>query len=113
LEDKGGYLGISDSRAPGPGELWEGGPHHALTKRLNQDPKLNEALMAFALDDDNPLNIVVFSDRRGESIRISGHSWLEAEDVSELYAAPVYLEIVGRIGQQVKEVRRAFGGLTF
>ncbi len=115
LEDQGSYQRTRDGGSPpGPGELWEGGPHQTLTERLNRDPELNEALRAFTMGDDvTPSNITVFSDSWGESIRIRGQPWLKAGDLAEIYAAPVYLKIVNRIGQQVKVVRRIFGGLTF
>ncbi|MDH5792549.1 MAG: hypothetical protein OEZ44_10220 [Candidatus Bathyarchaeota archaeon] len=118
LEDQGGYKGYQrpcdGGLPPGPGELWEGGPHQTLTERLNQASELNEALRAFTVGDDiTPTNITVFSDSWGESIRIRGQLWLKAGDLAEIYAAPSYLKIVNRIGQHVKEVRRMFGGLTF
>jgi hypothetical protein len=115
LEDQGGYQRTRDGGSPpGPGELWEGGPHQTLTERLNRDPELNKVLRAFTVGDDvTPPNIAVFSDSWGESIRIRGQPWLKAGDLAETYAAPAYLKIVNRIGQHVKGVRRLFGGLTF
>jgi hypothetical protein len=115
LRDQRGYEKTRDGGSPpSPGELWEGGPHQTLTERLNRDIFLNEALRAFTLANDvNPLNITVFSDSWGESIRIRGQPWLKARDLAEIYTAPAYLKIVNHIGQHVKEVRRMFGGLTF
>ena len=115
LEDQGGYQRTRDGGSPpGPGELWEGGPHQTLTERLNRDPELNEALRALTVVDDiAPPNITVFSDSWGESIRIHGQPWLKEGGLAEIYAAPAYLKIVNRIGQHVKVVRRMFGGLTF
>jgi hypothetical protein len=115
MEDQGGYQRTRDGGSPpGPGELWEGGPHQTLTERLNRDSELNEALRAFTVGDTfTPLKITVFSDSWGESIRISGQPWLKAGDLAEIYTLPAYLKIVNRIGQHVKGVRRIFGGLTF
>lgn len=115
IEDRGGYQRTRDEGSPpSPGELWEGGPHQTLTERLNRDLELNEALKAFTVSDDvTQLNITIFSDRWGESIRIRGQLWSEAGDLAKIYAAPSFLKIVNRIGQHIKEVRRKFGGLTF
>ena len=118
LEGQDGYLGHQRPHdrglPPGPGELWDGGPHQTLTEKLNRDSEMNEALGAFTvLDEATPPNITVFSDSWGESIRIRGQPWLKAVDLAELYVAPAYLKIVNCIGKHVKEARRKFGGLTF
>ena len=99
---------------PGPGEIWEGGPHQALAERLNRDKELMGALESLKMgEEENPPIISVYSDGWGESIRIRGEPWLDLSDIPLSYAAPIYLEIVSGIGGHVKEVRRSFGGLTF
>lgn len=104
----------AESMPPGPGELWEGGPHQALTDRLNRDDGLRDSLLSFLgrLGKD-PLNITVASDAWGESVRICGDRWLAPRDLLSLYASPAYIDIAARIGLHIKDVRRNFGGLTF
>lgn len=99
---------------PSPGETWEGGPHQALAERLNQDTELMDALGSLKMgDEENPPIISIYSDGWGESIRIRGEPWVNLSDMTLSYAAPIYLEIVDKIGGHVKEVRRRYGGLTF
>lgn len=100
--------------SPSPGEIWEGGPHEALAERLNLDAELMDALGSLKMEDEeNPPIISIYSDGWGESIRIRGEPWVNLSDMTLSYAAPIYLEIVDKIGGHVKEVRRRYGGLTF
>jgi len=118
LEDRGEgrrfpYL-RSGGRTPGPGELWEEGPHQKLTEKLNGDAELMESLMNFVEGGKgDPLIISVFSDGWGASIRISGNLWLRTHELLAVYTSPAYLGIAERIGGHIKEVRRSFGGLAF
>ena len=99
---------------PGPGELWEGGPHQKLTEMLNQDPELVESLESFVERRRGRfLKLSIISDRWGASIRVRGNMWLESPDFLATYATPTYLGIVDKIGGHIKEVRRAFGGIAF
>ncbi len=104
----------AESVPPGPGELWEGGPHQTLTERLNGDDGLRDSLLSFlGRPGKDPLNLTVASDAWGESIRISGDRWLGPKDLLTTYASPSYIDIAARIGLHIKDVRRNFGGLTF
>ena len=104
----------SVGRTPGPGELWEGGPHQTLAERLNGDVELTGSILAFGEGwRGDPLAISVVSDGWGASIRIIGSLWVRAQEILETYASPAYLGIADRIGGHIKEVRRSFGGLTF
>ena len=59
------------------------------------------------------LKFTIFSDRWGESLRLSGNLWLEPVEMIGIYASKTYLEIVSEIFKHLKKVRRYFGGLTF
>lgn len=103
-----------DGAPPGPGEVWDGGPHHVLTGLLNGDGELMEGIRGFATrlgEVRKAFN--VFSDGWGESLRVSGGVWVKTEDVSKFYANPTYLEIVDGVLGHVRETRRRFGGLAF
>lgn len=104
----------AEALPPGPGELWDGGPHQRLTEALNQDAGLTESLESFVERGRGSfLSLSVLSDGWGESIRIRGSLWFEPRELSATYAAPPYLRIVDRIGGHIKDVRRIFGGISF
>jgi hypothetical protein len=118
--DRGGetsrinYQTETEGLLPGPGEVWEGGPHQKLTELLNHDSDLIESLRDFAKRGRGSLlSLSIVSDRGTESIRIIGSLWLRPQELLATYAAPAYLGIVNRIGGHIKEVRREFGGLAF
>ncbi len=98
---------------PGPGELWDGCPHEALVESLNGDGELMESVRSIIGERRGSLTMTVFTDRWGESIRIGGSLWLEAQALPTLYLGEAYVKAVSRIGERIKEVRRGFGGLTF
>lgn len=108
-----GYIRIAyDGLPPGPGEVWNGGPHQRLTKALNGDADLMGLLTAFG-GGEKSLNLSLASDRWGQSMRICGSLWVKTDELNQTYASPEYLRIVNKIAGHVKEVRRALGGLTF
>jgi len=99
---------------PGPGEVWEGGPHQKLTELLNNDTDLMESLKGFGERRKGFfLSLSIVSDRGAESIRIRCNLWLKSQELLATYANPDYLGIVNRIGGHIKEARREFGGLAF
>ena len=100
--------------SPGPGEVWEGGPHQKLTELLNNDADLMESLKGFGERKRGFfLSLSIVSDREAESIRIRCNLWIKSQELLATYASPAYLGIVNRIGGHIKEVRREFGGLAF
>jgi hypothetical protein len=102
------------STPPGPGEIWEGGPHQELRDGLNGDSELMASMLSFMSERKRrPLIVSVVSDPWDESMRICGDVWLEPRELRDSYISPVFLEIVSRIGGHVKDTRRKFGGLTF
>ena len=103
-----------DGLPPGPGEVWEGGPHQKLTELLNQDDSLINSLRDVNEKRRGPfLLLSVVSDVREESIRIIGNLWIKPQDLLATYATPTYFGIVEKIGKHIKEVRKEFGGLAF
>jgi hypothetical protein len=104
----------NEGRPPGPGELWEGGPHKSLTDLLNLDSELLESLQDFTnRGKGHFLRLHVSSDRWGESMRVGGSIWLRSEELQTTYVSPAYIEIVERILGHVKDVREGFGGLAY
>lgn len=103
-----------DGALPGPGEVWEGGPHQVLAGLLNGDEGLMDSVKALAVRHGivNPL-LNVFSDRWGESIRVSSGIWVKADDLTAVHASGLYLEAVNLVCGHLRETRRRFGGLTF
>jgi len=118
IGEEGGGQGYpylrTGGKPPGPGELWEGGPHQELTEKLNRDAELMESLRTFSEGRRGAhLMLSVITDGWGESIRVRGNLWLRDRELLAAYATPVYLGIAERICSQIKYVRRSFGGLTF
>ena len=114
-QDSQHYYSLStDGAPPGPGEVWEGGPHQVLTGLLNGDDELMDGVseLVTRLGDVNTV-FNVFSDWWGESLRVSGGFWVRAEKMATVYASPPYLRIVDHIFGHLRETRRRFGGLTF
>jgi hypothetical protein len=101
-------------RPLGPGEIWDGGPHHALLERLRVDEELtkeiSEILKAYR---EFPQALCIVTDRWGESLRISSGVWLSEVDLPRLYFNLSYLKIIQCICSHLRSVRREFGGLTF
>ena len=103
-----------DGAPPSPGEIWDDGPHHVLTGRLNEDIELMDGIREFATRLGKVRTVFnVFSDGWDESLRVSGGVWVRAEDVSTVYASPSYLKLVDGVFGHLRETRRRFGGLTF
>lgn len=99
---------------PRPGEVWEGGPHQVLTGLLNGDAELLDRIRGLVTRlGDTKTAFNVFSDRWGESLRVSGGFWVRAEEVLTVYASSSYLKIVDSVFGHLRETRRRFGGLTF
>jgi len=109
-----GYSLSTDGAPPGPGEVWDGGPHQVLAGLLNGDEELMDRVKALAVrhGDVNPL-FSVFSDRWGESLRVSGGPWVKAHGLAAAHTSEQYLEAVDRVCGHLRETRRRFGGLTF
>jgi hypothetical protein len=104
----------NEGRPPGPGELWEGGPHNKLTDLLNWDGELMDSLQDFTNRGGGRFLLLhVSSDRWGESMRVGGSIWLRSKELMTTYVSPVYIEIVERILGHVKDVRESFGGLAY
>jgi hypothetical protein len=100
--------------SPGPGEVWEGGPHQKLTELLNHDADIIDSIKGFGeRRRDFFLSLFIASDRKGESIRISTNLWLKPQELLATYATPDYLGMVNRIGRHIKGIRGEFGGLAF
>lgn len=108
-----GFYAPEEAISPGPGELWDGCPHEALAESLNGDGGLKESIKSIIHGRKGSLTLTVFSDRWGESIRIAGSLWLEAQALPLLYLGSSYVMAADRIGMHIKEVRRRFGGLAF
>lgn len=108
-----GFYAPDEAIPPGPGELWDGGPHEALTESLNRDEGLKASIKSIIQERKGSLTLTVFSDRWGESIRIGGSLWLEAQTLPALYLVSAYVRAADRIGMHIKGVRRRFGGLAF
>ncbi len=108
------YTLSADGAPPGPGEVWEGGPHQVLVGLLNGDEELMDGVRTLAsrLGDANAA-FNVFSDRWGESLRVSGGLWVKAHELAAVHASEQYLEAVDRVFGHLRETRRRFGGLTF
>jgi hypothetical protein len=113
-ESKPSYSLGADGAPPGPGEVWEGGPHQVLAGLLNGDDELMEMVGGLSArhGDMNPL-LNVFSDRWGESLRVSGGLWVRAHELATVHASEQYLKTVDRVFGHLRETRRRFGGLTF
>jgi hypothetical protein len=113
-ESKPYYSLGADGAPPGPGEVWEGGPHQVLAGLLNGDDELMERVRGLAArhGDVNPL-LEVFSDRWGESLRVSGGLWVRPHELATVHASEQYLEAVDSVCGHLRETRRRFGGLTF
>jgi hypothetical protein len=109
------YKALSAGGAPpGPGEVWEGGPHQVLTGLLNGDAELLNGIKELVTRlGDARMAFIVFSDGWGESLRVSGGFWVKIEKLSTVYASPRYLKIVDSVFGHLRETRRRFGGLTF
>jgi hypothetical protein len=102
---------LSAVRHPGPGEVWEGGPHDSLVGSLNGDGDLTEALLK--LEELSPFRLTIQTDGWGESIRICGDRWMRIEELGSLYLSPLYLMAADGVGRVIKETRGRFGGLSF
>ena len=104
----------ADGAPPGPGEVWEGGPHQVLVGLLNGDGELMDGVRTLAarLGDVDPF-FNVFSDSWGESLRISGGPWVRADELAATHASEQYLKAVDLVFGHLRETRRRFGGLTF
>jgi len=103
-----------DGAPPVPGEVWEGGPHQVLVGLLNGDDALMNGVRELATrlgDVDATFN--VFSDRGGESLRVSGGFWVKADELATAHASEQYLKIIDGVFGHLRETRRRFGGLTF
>ncbi len=99
---------------PRPGERWINGPHHTLVDKLNEDRDLQLKIVKYFKEKDVPkIKLTIFSDKWGESLRLSGNIWFKQEKMIDIYASQTYLEIVSKIFNHLKLVRRYFGGLTF
>ena len=104
----------TEGAPPSLGEVWSGGPHQVLTGLLNGDAELIEGVRGFVErigERGTALN--VYSDRWGESLRVSGGVWVSAEDLLTVYASPQYLKMVDCVCGHLRETRRRFGGITF
>jgi len=113
-ESKPNYsLGV-DGAPPSPGEVWERGPHKVLVGLLNGDDELMEMVRGLAArhGEVNPL-LKVFSDRWGESLRVSGGLWVRLHELEAVHASEQYLKTVDLVCGHLREIRRRFGGLTF
>ena len=108
-------LGVhAEGVPPGPGELWEEGPHQKLIEILNRDYKLVESIIRFVERRRGRfLLLSIISDIWGESVRVHGNLWLKSQEFLDTYVTPPYLWIVDRIGRHIKELRRDFGGIAF
>jgi hypothetical protein len=102
---------LSVARRPGPGEVWEGGPHGSLVGSLNVEGEVTEALLK--LEEPSPVCLTIQTDGWGESIRIRGDRWMRVEELRSLYLSPQYLKVADGVGRVIKETRRRFGGLSF
>jgi len=102
---------LSATKRPGPGEIWEGGPHGSLVGNLNGEGELTEALLK--LEEPSPLRLTIQTDGWGESIRIRGDRWMRVEELGALYLSPQYLKVADGVGRVIKETRGRFGGLSF
>jgi len=108
------YTLSAEGAPPSPGEVWEGGPHQFLTGLLNGDAELLNGIKELVTRlGDSKMAFNVFSDRWDESLRVSGGVWVNAEELSTVYASPRYLKIVDGVFRHLRETRRRFGGLTF
>jgi hypothetical protein len=108
------YTLNAEGAPPSPGEVWEGGPHQVLTGLLNEDDELLNGIKEHVTRlGDGKMAFNVFSDGWGESLRVSGGVWVNAEELSTVYASPPYLKIVDGVFGHLRETRRRFGGLTF
>ena len=108
------YSLSTDGAPPGPGEVWEDGPHQVLAGLLNEDEALMHDVreLATKLGDVNAV-FNVFSDQWGESLRVSGGFWVKADELETAHASEQYLKIVDGVFGHLRETRRRFGGLTF
>lgn len=97
---------------PKPGEVWENGPHQTLTQSLNNDRDLKEKIRNLLINKDE-MRLEIFSDGWGESIRLTGGLWLDHPDFIETYISEEYIPISSRVFDNIKDVRRRFGGLAF
>jgi len=113
-ENQPSYSLGADGAPPSPGEVWEGGPHQVLAGLLNGDDQLMEMVRGLAArhGEVNPL-LKVFSDRWGESLRVSGGLWMRAHELAVVHASEQYLKTVDLVCGHLRETRRRFGGLTF
>ena len=104
----------ADGAPPGPGEVWDGGPHQFLVGLLNGDEELMDGVRTLAarLGDANAA-FNVFSDRWGESLRVSGGPWVRADELAAAHVSEQYLKAVDLVFGHLRETRRRFGGLTF
>jgi hypothetical protein len=108
------YTLSAEGAPPSPGEVWEGGPHQVLTGLLNGDAELLNGIKELVTRlGDTRMAFNVLSDGWGESLRVSGGVWVNAEGLSTVYASPRYLKIVDGVFGHLRETRRRFGGLTF
>jgi hypothetical protein len=99
---------------PGSGELWEDGPHMRLSRVLNEDLELR-AVYSRLIERKRSrfLSLSVWSDRWGESIRVSGDLWFETEELDSTYLNKDYTHLTSSICRHVKQLRRDFGGIAF
>jgi hypothetical protein len=108
------YALSAEGAPPSPGEVWEGGPHQVLTGLLNGDAELLNGVKEHVTRlGDAGMAFNVFSDRWGESLRVSGGVWVKVKELSTAYASARYLKIVDGVFGHLRETRRRFGGLTF
>lgn len=104
---------IRHAEPPTLGEVWRGSPYVRITEGLNLNTDLNEEIVNFLNKKKRPMmRILVHSDYWGESIRVNSSLWLPRQEVKEVYVDPQYVEIVIKIFNHLKTVRKEFGGLT-
>ncbi len=108
------YSFSADGAPPGPGEVWDDGPHQVLVGLLNGDEELMDGVRTLAARlGDIHAAFNVFSDRWGESLRVSGGLWVRAHELATVHASEQYLKIVDLVFGHLRETKRRFGGLTF
>lgn len=98
--------------APKFGEVWEEGPHNVLVGFLNEDTVLMDNVMEFGQRFEVLPIFNIYSDKWGESIRLSISTLIEGEKAKMFYS-PLYIKIAQSVIGHLRVVRRRFGGLTF
>jgi hypothetical protein len=98
--------------SPRFGEVWEEGPHNVLVGSLNEDSVLMDDVKEFGQRFDVLPIFNIYSDKWGESIRLSISTLVE-EKKAKLFVSPLYIKIAQSVFGHIRVVRRLFGGLTF